>query len=113
MIALLQEFALFSGPQHQFVLASSYDELQQRLTDSDPSLAIILVNQADGMEGVYLTRERRPTLPLFWFSDDAGFGMQSHRLECDYFAVKPITAQKLRRALSRCRHIGIPLELRS
>ena len=72
-----------------------------------PSLIVVLADRSEGMDGVYLAKQLRPELPLFWFSDDKGFGMQSHRLGCDYFAVKPFTVEKLCKALRRCCHMGI------
>lgn len=81
--------------------AHSWEAFEIALTDTDPHLAIVMADGAAGMEGVYLTRSRRPELPVIWFSDDYDFGMQSHRLECVYFSTKPITEEKMVRAINR------------
>lgn len=65
--------------------AGSWTSLQQELTMDPPALLVVLANGAAGMEGVYLARRIMPELPVFWFSDDSQFGMQSHRLDCSYF----------------------------
>lgn len=72
-----------------------------------PSLVIVLADGAAGLESVYRSRSRRPNLPVFWFSDDREFGMQSYRLDCAYFSTKPATQEKINSALKRCNHIGI------
>lgn len=83
------------------------EEFEQALATWMPTLVIVLADGAAGMESVYRSRQRRPNLPVFWFSDDREFGMQSYRLECAYFSTKPATADKIASALKRCAHVGI------
>lgn len=87
----------------------SWTGLQQELTLAPPALLVVLANGAAGMEGVYLARRILPELPVFWFSDDSQFGMQSHRLDCSYFSTKPLTDEKLRKALDHCVKMGVSL----
>lgn len=89
--------------------AESWHCLQEALTTEPPALLVVLANGAAGMEGVYLARQILPELPVFWFSDDSQFGMQSHRLDCSYFSTKPLTDVKLRKALEHCAKLGIRL----
>lgn len=77
------------------------------LVEWDPHLVLILADGAAGMECVYRSRERRPCIPVFWFSDDPQFSLQSYRLDCAYFSVKPVTREKLDNAFLRCRRMGI------
>ena len=72
-----------------------------------PTLVVVLADGATGMECVYRSRSRRPNLPVFWFSNDREFGMQSYRLGCAYFSTKPVTPEKIACALRRCDHVGI------
>ena len=97
----------FAGQKLEFRHTSSRDELFDHLLEWRPALAVILANGANGMEGVYAVKKHLPNIPVFWFSDDHEFGMQSHRLECAYFAVKPLTEEKARRAFQRCAHVGL------
>lgn len=83
------------------------EEMTAVLVDWDPTLIIVVADGAEGMECVYRARERRPCLPVFWFSDDRDFSVISYRLECAYFSTKPPTAEKLQNALQRCRRLGI------
>lgn len=92
---------------YQYISADTRELLQKRLVHQRPNLAVILSDGAAGMEGVYAVREYDPHLPVFWFSDDGGFAMQSHRLDCAYFADKPLTAEKMKKAFRRCSHLGI------
>lgn len=88
---------------------STWTSLHQELMRSVPSLLIVLTDGAAGMEGVFLARRIAPELPVFWFSDDSQLGMQSHRLECTYFSTKPITVEKLSKALQHCTKTGVKL----
>lgn len=89
--------------------AGSWSSLQQELTTEPPALLVVLMDGAAGMEGVFLARRILPELPVFWFSDDSQFGMQSHRLDCTYFSTKPITVEKLSKALQHCVKTGVKL----
>lgn len=106
---ILRAFPHASQQPESIRRTDSRDDLRREIAEWDPNLIVILANRADGMEGVYAAKETCPHTPVFWFSDDVGFGMQSHRLECDYFAVKPITMEKLQKAFHRCEHIGIQI----
>lgn len=95
------------GHSHECRRVDSWESLREDLVDWNPGLAIVARDGAAGMEGVYLVRQQRPGVPVFWFSDDDDFSVQSHRLECTYFAAKPLTQEKLRKAFHRCAHVGI------
>lgn len=86
---------------------STHEELLLELLQWHPCLTVVLPNGPVGMEGVFAVRENHPPSSVFWFSDDIGFGMMSHRLECAYFSVKPVTREKLQRVFRRCAHVGI------
>ena len=89
--------------------AKNREDLKKHLVEWEPHLVVVLEDGAEGMEGVYVVRDTRPAIPLFWFSDDENFGVHSHRLECDYFSTKPITREKMEKALNRCEHVGVLL----
>lgn len=91
----------FADRQHEFRHTDSWDGLESELVSWDPDLVIIIADGAAGMEGVYLSRAKKPELPVCWFSDDYDFGMQSHRLDCVYFSTKPVTQDKLQKAIKR------------
>lgn len=76
-----------------------YDEFYKEVVDYAPHLTVVLADGAGGMEGVYRSRQARPEVPVFWFSDDWNFGNQSHRLQCTYFSGKPMSADKFQRAI--------------
>ena len=106
-VETLRAFPILLKSTNEYLCVNSRETIQKQLAEWNPNLIIVLANRSEGMEGVYLAKEIRPEVPVFWFSDDEGFGMQSHRLECDYFAVKPFNPEKLRKAFQRCTHIGI------
>lgn len=97
----------FSGSTYEYRYSDDMEEFERILVGWMPSLVIVLADGASGMESVIRSRQRRPSLPVFWFSDDRQFGMQSYRLECAYFSTKPVTPGKLECAVKRCEHIGI------
>ena len=83
------------------------DELQQLLVLRKTKLVIVIADGANGMEAVYTAKKYEPNIIVFWFSNDIGFAMQSHRLECAYFSVKPLTIEKLNKAFYHCKYIGL------
>ncbi|MGM9681695.1 MAG: hypothetical protein ACI3XR_09345 [Eubacteriales bacterium] len=103
----LRTFPMLLNHPNEYLSVNNRETLQKQLVEWNPGLIIVLANRSEGMEGVYLVKEIRPEVPVFWFSDDEGFGMQSHRLECDYFAVKPFNSEKLSKAFQRCTHMGV------
>ncbi len=83
-------------------LFQDYDSFIRELPRSRCDLVIVFRDGADGMEGAYAARDLLPTVPLIWFSNDNGFGPQSYRIGCHYFAARPITGELLLTALRRC-----------
>lgn len=95
------------GETVQILYLDDLEILTTKLVDWDPSLVIVVANGAEGMECAYRSHERRPCIPVFWFSDDPQFSLQSYRLDCAYFSVKPVTGEKLDSAFQRCTRMGI------
>ena len=107
VVALLKINPILNGRQLICSCINEQEELQMRLVDGKRDLVIILADGAKGMEGVYTVKEHDRDLAVFWFSNDRSFALQSHRLDCDYFAVKPLTETKLTKALEHCAYMGI------
>lgn len=63
---------------------------------------VVMMDGADGMEGVMAAKELRGDVPVIWFSDDGGFGAQSYRLGCAYFHEKPVSSRILSAAIAKC-----------
>ncbi len=82
-----------------------YDDFRHQLADERHDLIIVTANGATGMEACIGARKIRPDTPLFWFSDDRAFGPQSYRLECTYFATKPVSQTRLMNAFARCQAV--------
>lgn len=82
-----------------------YDSYVAGLGEGTPDCVVVTMNEADGMEGVIAARHADEHVPVLWFSDDKGFGVQSYRLGCAYFHQKPIRPEILSVAMSKC---GIP-----
>lgn len=80
-------------------VTDDYDEFYKEVVDYEPDLTVVLADGANGMEGVYRSRQARPEIPVFWFSNDWNFGNQSHRLKCAYFSGKPVSTDKFQRAI--------------
>lgn len=79
-----------------------YDGFVTELSESSPDCIVITVNGAEGMEGVIAARSICEHVPVLWFSDDSGFGVQSYRLGCAYFHQKPVSPQILSVAIAKC-----------
>lgn len=102
----LCDMEALANHSHEYCHANNVEEFETLLVNWMPSLVIVLADGAAGMESVYRSWQRCPALPVFWFSNDRDFSMQSYRLDCAYFSTKPVTAEKLSHAIRRCRHIG-------
>ena len=103
----LRSLELCASHDHQLCHVNDIEEFEKYLVEWEPTLAIVLADGAAGMESVYRSRQRRPAIPVFWFSNDREFGMQSYRLDCAYFSTKPVKPEKISHAINRCQHIGI------
>lgn len=101
-LTLLKTQSVFAFRKCKLICADNYDEYIIKLKNEKPNIVIVLANGADGMEGVITVREAYPEASVIWFSDDNGFGAQSYRLRCSYFAEKPVTVQKIKDAASKC-----------
>lgn len=99
---LLRVLSHQSETVYRYAAVDDFEELRMKLVDFEPELVIVVEDGAAGMEAVYRVRRYSSLIPVFWFSDDVDFGMQSHRLECSYFAVKPVMQDKMQRAFQRC-----------
>ncbi len=86
----------------------NYDSFIQNLPQGRCDLVIVARDGADGMEGARAAKDLLPKVPLVWFSDDNGFGPQSYRMGCAYFAARPITDDLVARAIARCDRRGTP-----
>lgn len=80
-----------------------YEEFVLALTSKQHNVVIVTMNNAIGMEGVIAAKTQCPDIPVVWFSNDKGFGLQSYRLGCAYFGAQPINVDNLGRAIERCR----------
>ena len=103
----IRQAAPFREVHVEAICVDDLEELSKALVDWEPTLLVVTADGAEGMESVYRSREQRPSVPVFWFSDDKDFGVLSYRLNCAYFSVKPVTEEKLNHAIQRCDHLGI------
>lgn len=100
---IMEQLSLAADPKKGSCHLTDYEEFQCALTDRYYNIVIVTSDNAMGMEGVIAVRNSRPELPVIWLSNDRGFGLQSYRLGCTYFGIKPITKEKLKQALTRCK----------
>lgn len=85
----------------KYTIVDDYENIHQSLVDSGADVAVVVENGAGGMEAVYRIKESGSNIPVFWFSDDRDFAVQSYRLGCAYFSAKPVTAEKIQKAFTR------------
>ena len=79
-----------------------YDSFIRGLGENPPDCIVITMDGADGMEGVIAAKSVCDEVPVLWFSNDNGFGVQSYRLGCAYFHKKPVSPQILSAAIAKC-----------
>lgn len=105
-LALLKQYFGERKKTFEACVSGRSDEAYRQIVDANPTLVIVLADGANGMECVYQAKKYHSDMAVFWFSNDEKFSVQSHRLECAYFAEKPLTAEKLSKAFCRLRAIG-------
>lgn len=81
---------------------ANYDSFVTALSEDLPDCVIIAMDGAEGMEAVMAARSICERVPVVWFSNDNGFGVQSYRLGCTYFHEKPLSPQILSAAIEKC-----------
>ncbi len=86
----------------KLLAAADYDSFIA-LPEREPGMVLVMAEGASGMEAVIAARKCYPNAPVAWLSDDAGFGIQSYRLGCCYFAQLPLTGEMLAAAIRACR----------
>lgn len=83
-----------------------YDSFIAGLGESPPDGILIAMDSADGMEGVIAARSVCKDIPVPWFLNDNGFGVQPYRLGCAYFYKKPVSPQiPLRQSIDACKGV--------
>lgn len=92
---------VFQNIEHSIV--DDYELIHQSIIEDETDVAVVVENGAGGMEAVYRIKESGCDIPVFWFSDDRDFAVQSYRLGCAYFSTKPVTAEKFQKAFTRLR----------
>jgi hypothetical protein len=85
----------------QYKYTDDYDDFLSYLSEEEPQAVFILADGAIGMEGVIAVKNFYPMCPVVWISNDKGFGIQSYRLGCVFFAEKPLTERTTRLAFQR------------
>lgn len=88
-------------PNLKCTCLNDYDDLRRELAEKRYKLLIVTADGARGMEACLGARKIRPRIPLFWFSNDRAFGPQSYRMDCTYFAAKPVPEHRLCSAFER------------
>lgn len=99
--AHLAQVPKYRGAFSQYALFPDSDSLVGGLRIGTFDLVFVSHDNAYGMEGVIAIRNVLPRVPVIWFSNDEGFGIQAYRLHTDFFHSKPITPVILEMALNR------------
>ncbi len=85
-----------------YKMYDNYDDFIVGLPSDNCRAVIIARKGADGMESARNAKLIRPDIPLVWFSDDHGFGVESFRIGCAYFSADTLCEERLYTALERC-----------
>lgn len=87
----------------EYIVYDDYDDFISGFSQGESQAVIVARRGADGMECARNAKVLKPDIPLIWFSDDQGFGVESYRISCAYFSAEPITETLLSTALARCK----------
>lgn len=78
-----------------YQFATEPEQYARLLKENSYDLITVLADGANGMEGVMAASEACLGTPIAWISNDEGFGFQAQRLGCIYFALKPLSDDKI------------------
>ncbi len=90
----------------EYTVYDDYDQFISGFPQEESQAVIVARRGADGMESARNAKIMRPKVPLIWFSDDGGFGVESYRIGCAYFSAEAVTQVRLTAALARCQTAG-------
>lgn len=93
----------FGAEKNQEVMATGcadWPELYERLGQAEPDVILVAQNGVKGLD--ILTNIHLPPSQFIWFSD-LDFSLQAYRLCIKSFSKKPVTYQKVERALMEYR----------
>ncbi len=101
-VACLEEVNGLQYRLIEYTHADDYDDYIKRLTACDAQdLIIVIFDGAEGMEAVMASKRVWPDTPVIWISDDSNFGIQSYRIGCTFFGVKPVNKEMMAEAIQR------------
>ncbi|MBQ4648683.1 MAG: hypothetical protein IJN86_07675 [Clostridia bacterium] len=100
-ISCLDDVAQLQYRHVEYISADDYDEFIKTLaeTTSVIDLTIIISDGAEGMEAVMASKRASPEVPVVWISDDANFAIQSYRMGCTFFGVRPVSKEMMADAI--------------
>ncbi len=90
------------GTPVAYKIYDNYDDFIAGFSQDGAAAVIVARRGADGMESARNARILQPDVPLIWFSDDEGFGVESYRIGCAYFSAQTVTGALLAAVLARC-----------
>lgn len=100
-ISCLDDVAQLQYRHVEYARSNDYDEFVKALTEADNviDLTVIISDGAEGMEAVMASKRSRPDVPAVWISDDANFAIQSYRMGCTFFGVRPVNKEMMADAI--------------
>lgn len=102
-VSFMEDLPELQYRQLNYTHIDNYDGLIDILQSKKIDMVMVLTDGAEGMEGVIASKNLCPGVSVIWFTDDEGFGVQSHRLGCTFFGIKPITKQIISNAIKHYR----------
>lgn len=84
----------------------TYDDFIAEFPRDTGQAVLVARRGAEGMESARNAKLIHPAMPLVWFSDDPGFGVESYRIGCVFFSAEAMTEDLLSTALTYCEAKG-------
>ena len=84
-----------TGNSNTYLNSFDIEEFPEIILFEKPDIIIVAADGAYGKDCVNIAKEINNKLPLFWFSNDIGYSELAEKLNCTYFAKKPIFSKTL------------------
>jgi len=106
LIPMLERAEPISDCQKEYTFLTDSEQYYQAIRKADADLVIVSVGGEPGHRGIRLAKSLAPAIPRIWVSDNLDDCLESYRLGCTWFLMKPLEKEEkeLKLALTRFMH---------
>lgn len=115
LLPMLERAKPISDYKKEYTFLTDSEQYFQAIQKAEADLVIVSAVGEPGRKGIRLAKKLAPTIPRIWVSDDLDDCIESYRLECTWFLMKPLENEEkeLELAVSRFLSRNFPSKRRT